>query len=330
MGRRLDGPETVSDCGIEEGRRRTISRSHCLVPIVWGLFLWGLPPFGAAHADDAGDPAHQREFPKTLTFDEPGVDDEMSLPTLSRLPQAATADSPAGAQSGISFELDKRITERLSLQIASGYSLISRQNASSLAGWQTLEATLKGVVLDDGPAERLVSLSLSRDFGGTGAERVGGGGPSATIAAVNAAQGFGAAPVWAPLRPFAVTGSIGYLAPDRSGSPGGDPQLLLLDASLQYSMAVLFAGMGDVPDVLHRLIPLTEITYALPTTAPSGSQARRGTLSPGLIYTGDGYQLAAEALIPLTRATGTHVGAVAQLNLSLGWLGWAALTRPLF
>jgi hypothetical protein len=55
-----------------------------------------------------------------------------------------------------------------------------------------------------------------------------------------------------------------------------------------------------------------------------------GTLAPGLIYAGEGYQVAVEALVPLTRASGTHVGAIAQLNISLSMFGVAALTRPVF
>jgi hypothetical protein len=245
----------------------------------------------------------------------------MSLPTVVRLPD--------GTETDVSVELDKRITERISVQINSGYSVVGRPGASSLAGWQNLEVTLKGIVLDDAAAERLVSFSLSREFGGTGAERVGGGGASSTTAAVNFGQGFGGFAVGPLVRPFAVTGSAGYLVPDRSAAPARDPQLLLLDASLQYSLGVLLAGR-DAPAFMGKLIPIVEFTYTLPTTDASGSDARRGTLAPGLIYAGDGYQLAVEALVPLTRATGTHVGIVGQLNLSLGWLGWAALTRPLF
>jgi hypothetical protein len=267
-----------------------------------------LVPLGNARADDDDTASRKRDFPKTLTFDEPGIDDEMSLPTIVRLPHG----TPAGSETDVSVELDKRITERVSVQINSGYSVVGRQAASSLAGWQNLAATLKGIMLDDAAAERLVSFSLSREFGGTGAERVGAGAPSSTTAAVNFGQGFGGFTANPLVRPFAVTGSVGYLAPDRATAS----QLLLLDASLQYS--------------LGKFIPLVEFAYALPTTAAPGGDGRRGTLAPGLIYAGDGYQLAAEALIPLSRATGTHVGVVAQLNLSLGWLGWAALTQPMF
>jgi hypothetical protein len=53
-------------------------------------------------------------------------------------------------------------------------------------------------------------------------------------------------------------------------------------------------------------------------------------LAPGLIYAGNGYQLAAEALLPLTRESGTGVGAIAQLNLSFSTLGLGSIAKPLF
>ncbi len=58
-----------------------------------------------------------------------------------------------------------------------------------------------------------------------------------------------------------------------------------------------------------RLIPIVELTYSAPTS--DGGDARQGYVAPGLIYVGDGYQLAAEALLPLTRASGTGVGVIA-------------------
>ncbi len=247
----------------------------------------------------------------------------MSLPTIVRLSRGA----PDGVESDIGFELDKRVTERISGQINSGYSVVGRPGASSVAGWQNLAATLKGILLDDGAAERLVSFSLTREFGGTGAARVGAGAPGSTTPAVNFGQGLGGFAVGPLVKPLAVTGSAGYVVPDRTTAPGRDPQLLLLDASLQYSLGRLPGGA--MPDFVGKLVPLVEFTYTLPTTASAGG-ARRSTLAPGLIYAGDGYQLAAEALVPLTRATGVHAGFVAQLNLSLGWLGWAALAKPLF
>jgi hypothetical protein len=267
-----------------------------------------------AHAALAGDDDETgRDFPKTLVFDEPGIDDEVSLPTLVVTPMAL------GTQTDADFELDKRLTERLSLQINTGYTSISR--ASS--GWQNTSATLKYILFGDRAREQLASFSLTREFGGSGATGIGAGTTSSTTGAVNFGQGFGRLSPNAWIRPFAVTGTLGAVVPD--GDAHGDVPQALLSASLQYSLAVLAASR--MPDFARQLIPIVEMTYAGPLHGPVHGH---GVAAPGLIYAGRGFQLAAEALVPLTRRSGTHVGAIAQLNLSLWLLAVPALSRPIF
>lgn len=272
--------------------------------------------FPAWATDDPG-----RDFPKTLIFDEPGIDDEISLPTLIETPLAA------GRETDVDFELDKRLTTRLSVQINVGYTVLPMARMPAGYGWQDTDVTLKYVVWSDRAAEQLVSVSLVRELGGSGAARVGAAAGGATTGAVNFGQGF--APIAAAplLQPFAVTGSFGFLLPDRSG--GDSVREALVSASLQYSFDVLMGDAANtrLPGFLRPFIPIVEATYTSPL---AGAVAAQGILAPGLIYAGDGFQVAAEALIPLTRASGAHVGAIAQLNVSLEVLGWAVLARPVF
>jgi hypothetical protein len=278
------------------------------------------PPLKAADQDQPG-----RDFPKTLIFDEPGIDDEVSLPTIIFAPE-----DPSGQhETDLNFELDKRLTQSVSVQINIGYSLIPQPAAPTRTGWQDAQATLKIILFDNPAAERLVSLSLIRDFGATGAARIGVTNTSATTAALNIGQGFAPYTASPILKPFALTGSAGILIPDATHQNTGDQAII--SASLQYSLDVLFntlpqAGAGRLA-IFRPLIPIIEFTTAQPLT---GTPARTAIASPGLIYSGDGFQLAAEALLPLSRASGTHVGFIAQLNISLRTLGIAALARPVF
>ncbi len=279
------------------------------------LLLGLVLPAGVAHGDEQG-----RDFPKTLIFDEPGIDDEVSLPTVLFVPQ------DGGRETDVDFELDKRLTTRVSLQINAGYTELARSGEASAGGWQDSDATLKVIAYADRANEQLVSFSLVREFGGSGARRVGSGNIGSTTGAVNFGQGFAslAAPL---LRPIAVTGVAGFQVPDTQAT--STVQQALLSASLQYSFDVLAQGQagGGLPDLARPLIPIVEVTYAAPTR---GGVAAHGTMAPGLIYSGEGFQVAVEALVPLTRASGTHVGAIAQLNLSLSVFGIAALSRPIF
>lgn len=65
-----------------------------------------------------------RVFPATLTMDDPGVGDELSLPTLQYIP------TPGGGQNLVSaYEWDKTITRDLGVAINGDY--ISQTNSST-------------------------------------------------------------------------------------------------------------------------------------------------------------------------------------------------------
>ena len=299
---------------------------------------------------DGGDPDAGREFPKTLILDEPGIDDEISLPTVSSIGYGATPGGPGYVQNGVAFEIDKTITDRVDLQLTGGYLDLVSQGAGAGAdagagaggrrrdGWDDFALTSKWVVVQAPATETIATLGLTRSFGGTGAAQVGAARSGSTTPTLYFGQGLGTAPVAAALRPFAVTGTIGYEVPDDSHAGFGVrfPQTLQIAGSVQYSLSYLApwiarAGLPDgVGDAVARLIPIVEASYAIPTTDATGSDARQGFVAPGLIYAGDGYQLAAEALVPLTRASGSSVGVIAQLNLSFRAIGLGALARPLF
>jgi hypothetical protein len=263
----------------------------------------------AANQQDPG-----RDFPKTLIFDEPGIDDEISLPTLSVLPRN---DFP-GREIDVAFELDKRLSDWLSLQINTGYTRLPTA-AGTASGWQNTSATLKFIVFQDEAFEQLASISLTRVFGGSGAARIGASPTGASTAAFNFGQGFARLTSAAWLKPLAITGSLGALVPD---APRGVGTRAILSASVQYSFNVLGAQQPmRIPAALRPVLPIVECIL-IPAT---GSARGTATLAPGLIYAGQGYQLAAEALVPLTRDAGTHVGVIAQLNISLGKFGQGLL-----
>ncbi len=243
----------------------------------------------------------------------------MSLPTVIVTPQAG------GNETDADFELDKRLSTRLSLQINIGYVQLPRVGTSRAEGWQNIETTLKFIIFSNREGEQLGSFSLTREFGRSGARRIGAEDIGATIGAINFGQGFASFAQMRGLQPFALTGSGGFLIVDRQTQD--TVHEAILSASLQYSLDIFAktpAGRS-LPRVLQPFIPIVETSFALPVRG--GRQ--RGLLAPGLIYAGDGYQLAAEALLPLTREAGTHAGFIAQLNVSLSVLGFNALARPL-
>jgi hypothetical protein len=292
------------------------------------LVVLACPAEALAQADDD---AKGRDFPKTLTLDEPGVDDEVSLPTFSHQTNAAAGHMAATIENDIDFEVDKRLTARLQLQINGGYRSLADAGADSRYGWNDVSLTAKYVVMDVPDSETILTLGGTRSFARTGARGVGAETAGSTIPTFYFGQGFGAFAMPALLRPFAVTGTIAYLFPDRQAAPGAARfgQTFQLGVSWQYSLKYLspvIEGNG-IPKLLEHIVAIAELTYDVGVDG-GGSVPR--IVAPGLIYAGDGYQLALEALLPLNTASGHGVGAIAQLNLSFVTLGLGRFSRPLW
>jgi hypothetical protein len=282
-----------------------------------------------AQADDSG-----RDFPKTLILDEPGVDDEVSLPTFSHANNPAAGGMPGSLDNDVAFEIDKRVTSRLQLQLAGGYRMLTDVGAADRYGWDNTLVTAKFVVLDRQESESIFTAGVSRQFARTGAAGIGSDAVSATSPILYFGQGFGAFGLPALLRPFAVTGTATYVVPDHASRGAGlrFGQVLQLGGSLQYSfryLAPLIESHG-LPKAAERMLAIVETNLSVPTTRSTQATSGQRILAPGLIYAGNGYQLAAEALLPLTRESGTGVGAIAQLNLSFSTLGLGSIAKPLF
>src|SRR6266403_877833 len=82
-------------------------------------FAMALVPLGAAVAHEI---VGNRFFPATLGIDDPGVNDELSLPTVANF---KTGNDPSFRQRDISAEFSKRITEAFAVSFGSTYSHIS-------------------------------------------------------------------------------------------------------------------------------------------------------------------------------------------------------------
>jgi hypothetical protein len=143
-------------------------------------------------------------------------------------------------------------------------------------------------------------------------------------------KGFGSLPESMKLlRPFGVTALLGYSVPTESTSAFDlgsgvltatrNPQFLGWGGSLQYSMPYLKAHVEDFgfPGIVNHLVPLIELNLETQTSNFDGREPTTGTVNPGVFYTTDKYQLGAEAIIPVNRASGDGVGVIGNLHLYL-------------
>ena len=281
-------------------------------------------------------------FVSTLLLDDPNVADEASLPTFSYLPHEADDGSQIG-QYFAGFEFDKRITENTGFAINTGYLWLTQPGAKTVNGWQNLVVTLKWKPYVNFEHEFLFSVGVQRGFARTGANgtngaALGNADSSFTEPTFYFAKGFGDIPVPA-LRPFILTGELGYLVADKKlkvdpadGTPinNGISNAWAGGLSLQYSIRYLSAQVKDygLPEFVNRLTPLVELAWTSSASRPN-QLATTYLWGVGLNYTAQGYAVGVEALIPGNKATGSHLGVIAQFHLYFDDLLPHSLGKPI-
>ena len=289
-----------------------------------------------------------RFFPATLGIDDPGVNDELAIPTVDSF---NTGDNPPVRQRDISGEFSKRITEDFAISFGSTYTFLGPMDPTTAGanGFQNLETTFKYRLYKNIEHEFVMSVGVSVEWGGTGSASVGADPFNTYTPTIYFGKGLGDLPdtlSW--IRPVAITGQVGYAIPERNfGTTFGvdpdtgnqtfdtefNPRVLNWGATIQYSMPYLKSAVVDLglPDFINHLIPLVEANLQTPVanTLTSGTTTT-GTINPGVIWVGNTFQFGIEALIPINRQSGSNVGVIAQLHLYLDDIDPRGIGKPIF
>ncbi|WP_374546411.1 hypothetical protein [Rhodoblastus sp.] len=280
-----------------------------------------------------------RVFPATLAIDDPGVNDELTLPTFTYLTAGTTDGSPGTINYGLGWEYSKTITSTLALSVGSeGYQWQQRPNAS---GWANIETQLKYVMWQDPKAEAIVATAISAEWGNTGSPQSASlpSDPFTTLTfRLYAGKGFGDAPAdW--MKPFAITGEFDLGLPTRSSNADGslNPTTISYGATLQYSLLYMNSHVQELPELLRRLIPAFEADFTTPVSnldqpAPGdfGTNVTTGVVGPSLYYISNYFQLGVMAQVPISAASGAHVGVMASIDFYLDDIAPTTLGKPLF
>jgi hypothetical protein len=295
---------------------------------VAALAFWILMMCSAAQAHVVcGD----RVFPTTLTMDDPGVSDELSLPTISLTP------TPSAQSNSYGYEWDKTITEDLDFAINGNY-LTQRSPTQKSSGWNNITVTLKDQhpCIEEHAHEELVwSVGLVRLIPGSGSAQLRNEGAIAGVGSTAPTfyfgKGFGDLAA-GYLRPLAITGELSRVFSD---TPAVTPSAWTYAASLQYSLPYLQQNVKalHVPQFFMRMTPIVELAM----TASDAGGPPTGTISPGILYDANTWQLGAEAVIPangLTRQT-QGTGFIIQYHAFLdsfykSWFGRPIINKNLW
>jgi hypothetical protein len=282
-----------------------------------------------------------RFFPATLIVDDPCVADELSLPTIAGF---KNGDDPSARELDIAGEYSKTITENFGVSFEEAWIHLDVPHEGTHSGFDNLGTSFKYQFVRDAAGEQAMSISLDVDWGGTGSSAIDAEPFTTLTPTLFYGKGFGFLPdSMQLLRPFAVTAQLGYAIPTRSSTRGADeetgllvatpnPRVLTWGGTLQYSMPYLKSSVRDLglPDFINRLIPIVECDFGTEVANFDGEERTTGTVNPGLIYVADKFQLGAEAIIPINRASGDDVGVIGQMHFYLDDIFPNSLGRPLF
>jgi hypothetical protein len=195
--------------------------------------------------------------------------------------------------------------------------------------------------------EFMMSVGVARSFARTGANGsngavLGNADTGSTTPIVYWGKGFGDLPIGF-LRPFALTGTLGYQIADAklkvtgvdpdTGNPlfnNGTSNQWNGGLSLQYSLRYLQTQVKDLglPEFVNQLTPVVEVAWSSPASKPNQSSTQY-LIGAGINYAATTYAVTVEALIPGNRQTGSHMGVIAQFHLYFDDLFPNSLGKPI-
>ncbi len=276
--------------------------------------------------------AGARFFPATLSTDDPFVNDELSLPTVS------TIKTPEGRETSIAGDIAKRITPNLGIEVGESFLELNPNGEHEVSGFGNVELGAKYQFFTSEKHETIFSLGAAVEIGGTGQKRVGAESFSTWTPAFFFGKGFGDLPDALPLlRPVAVTGLVGVVIPTSASTRMSDgeierhPNVLQFGFALEYSLIYLQEQVKDIGlgAPFDRLIPLIEFSFDTPLNRGHSGETT-DTINPGVIWSSKYVQFGVEAVIPINERTGKSVGVIGQLHFYLDDLFPHSLGRPLF
>jgi hypothetical protein len=273
--------------------------------------------------------AGQRFFPATILTDDPFVADEMSLPTFTRNP----TDSDGSQEIDLDVDLAKRITPRLGITLGQGWRYLKPKGLGAVTGLGGLSTGVQYQLFIDGPHEAIGLAGLDVDWAHTGRVQALGADDFTTLTpAVAFGKGMGDLPASLPyLRPIAVTGNLSVGFPTKTESAGEpNPSTFNYGFAFEYSLPYLECCVKDIGlrRPFSQLIPLVEVSFTTGLNRGAGGTTV-GTVQPGVIWSGQYFQIGAEMILPVNGASGHGFGGVIQLHFYLDDLFPRSLGKPI-
>jgi hypothetical protein len=283
---------------------------------------------GASDLSSAHGFAGARFFPATIQTDDPFVADEGSLPTITWNPKAADGSH----ETDYGIDLAKRITPDFGVTFSEQWRNTRPNGAPSVSGWDSLTTGQQYQLFIDPKHEAMGLIGLQENWAHTGGKALGQSDFTTLTPTFDFGKGLGDLPDsmrW--LRPLAITGNVSIDFPTKSSSSDGtpNPNVFNFGVAIEYSLQYLQSQIKSLglPPPFDRLTPIVEITSSTPLNRVA--KATTGVIAPGVIWSGQYFQLGAELLIPYGSGQGHGVGGVLQLHFYLDDIFPNSIGKPL-
>jgi hypothetical protein len=257
-----------------------------------------------------------RFFPATISTDDPFAADEMALPTITSFDN----------ETDIDFDYSKSVFPGFAIGVGIGHIDAKSPGEPRARGFGNLDISPALEVYRNSSHEFIFTTGLDWEVGGTGSNAVAER-TSTFTPTLKFGKGFGDLPDGMKyLRPLAVTGTVGYAIP----TAHDEAKSIEWGGAIEYSLLYLQNNVRDqgFSNFVAHLTPVVEFSLSSPTRAAGGGTT--GTINPGLIWSGQYVQLAAEAVVPVNKASGHGVGFIAQLHFYIDDIFPHSLGRPIF
>jgi hypothetical protein len=265
------------------------------------------------HTTFAHGIAGDRYFPPTVTVDDPYAADEVHA-VLGRTGNigAGNLNTEAGNVALAGFGLEP--LPGVGISFDTSYRSPNANFIPSKSGFDNINVTFKKELAIIDKHEFALTVGLTSQIGGTGTS--GTSASSNYAPTVFFAKGFGDLPEeMALLKPFALTGVLGYQLPTDQNAP----KVFNWGFTVQYSLMYLQAHVRDVglAEPFNKMISLVEFPMQTCLNTYCSGQVT-GSVNPGVVWVGEHFNLAAEAVFPINKQSGSGVGFLLQIHKFLG------------
>jgi hypothetical protein len=266
-----------------------------------------------------------RFFPPTITTDDPFAVDELDF-----YPEEfVNPGTPEVRDTDVGVEFDKEIFPHFALGISDDYDWLKPRGQKTTAGWDDVAVDAMQELWHNDEHEAIISVGLVAAVGGTGAESIGADPGTVFTPTFYFGKGFGDLPdsVWA-LQPFAITGTLGEDFPTRADQ---DDNAFETGLAIEYSLLYLQQDVKDVgfSEPFKNMIPLVEMTFTTEENRVNHGQTT-GSINPGVLWETRYTQLGVEALVPINKSSGNHVGVIFDVDIFIDDIFPSVFGHPLF